>query len=61
MSSPRPFGGGSYFGLSSLVAQCLKIAHDLAGRDENAQARVQAYASRFADPSITAGTLRIEP
>ena len=44
-----------------VVAQCLKIAQDLAGRDENAQARVQAYASRFADPSITAGRLRIEP
>ncbi|HLD77707.1 MAG TPA: helicase-related protein, partial [archaeon] len=27
--SPRPFGGGSYFGLSSLVAQCLKIDHAL--------------------------------
>ena len=44
-----------------VVAQCLKIAQDIAGRDENAQARVQAYASRFADPSITAGRLRIEP
>lgn len=44
-----------------VVAQCLKIARDLAGRDGNAQARVQAHASRFSDPSITAGTLRIEP
>lgn len=44
-----------------VVAQCLTIAKDLAGRDAQAQALVQAHASRFSDPSITAGTLRIEP
>jgi len=44
-----------------VVAQCLTIAKDLAGRDPKAQALVQEQASRFSDPSITAGTLRIEP
>lgn len=44
-----------------VVTQCLNVARELAGRDSQAQARVQAQASRLSDPSITAGTLRIEP
>jgi hypothetical protein len=44
-----------------VVAQCLKLARELAGRDPQAQARVQGYTNRVSDPSITAGTLRIEP
>ena len=44
-----------------VVAQCLKLARELAGRDPQAQARVQGYTSRVSDPSITAGKLRIEP
>jgi len=44
-----------------VVTECLKVARELAGRDPEAQMRVHTHASRLSDPSITAGTLRIEP
>lgn len=45
----------------SVVAECLRIAERAANGDATAMARVRGFAAMFESPSLTAGTIRLDP